>query len=261
MRNGVQIKGQREALIRTNVFFVVMMRAFLFGTRRFLDDGRTDQKKSTIRNRWKRLFVVVIPDKPSYRNHSPWLFTLPSLSAIMEESGSMGRLTGFTSEEFTADTHLWASRLHPMDRDHTFAEFHNLGAIGKRFMLNIDGRPRTVDMVGYRIMPCWCGMITVSPRRLSGPGWILRNESRPRSDLRFYHQWLNKAPDQLRSGNHRYDHAQHDRGSTGQKTHSDPAGHTGYSMHGIQQHDHGRKGQRNGDTGIYFKTHIQTRYG
>jgi len=31
MRNGVNTKGQREALIKTSVFFIVMMGAFLFG--------------------------------------------------------------------------------------------------------------------------------------------------------------------------------------------------------------------------------------
>ena len=41
-------------------------------------------------------------------------------------SDQIERISGFTPEEFMADIHLWASKLHPSDRDRTLAEFDTL---------------------------------------------------------------------------------------------------------------------------------------
>ena len=41
-------------------------------------------------------------------------------------SDQIDRISGFTAEEFMADIHLWASRLHPEDRDRILDEFASL---------------------------------------------------------------------------------------------------------------------------------------
>jgi len=41
-------------------------------------------------------------------------------------SEQIDRISGFTSKQFIEDTHLWAARLHPEDRERTLAEFDKL---------------------------------------------------------------------------------------------------------------------------------------
>jgi PAS domain S-box-containing protein len=41
-------------------------------------------------------------------------------------SEQIDQISGFTAKQFSENVHLWASRLHPEDRNHVFAEFESL---------------------------------------------------------------------------------------------------------------------------------------